>query len=285
MKVHPGKYGYYKLARIVVPLLLLFVPICSFSQDDPVMDTIITTQVDTAYHDPSYYDTVPTPGEVSVDEASEEDLRYFNVKDSSGDSLANVIFTERKLGLATSKRYKDDAAFWYADMDFDQSEKEKQADKSRPLSAHPLFQTLLWVLIIGGFATFLALYLKNSNVGLFRRSRSIRGMEEDIETDDIFAINYQKEIDKATAAGNYRYAVRLHFLRVLKKLADAKTIDYKQDRTNFDYLLQLQPTKFYSDFFRLTRNYEYTWYGQFAIDAEKYCHIKQDFDNFDRKMR
>ncbi|HZI53380.1 MAG TPA: hypothetical protein VFD56_06750, partial [Chitinophagaceae bacterium] len=148
----------------------------------------------------------------------------------------------------------------------------------------PFFQTLLWFIIIGGFAAFLILYLYNSNVGLFRKSSIIAAEESDSETGDIFAINYQREIDKSVASGNYRLAVRLMFLRLLKNLSDKNIIQYKQDNTNLDYLMQLQTGGMYADFFRLTRNYEYCWYGQFEIDKEKFTVIKKDFDSFDRKL-
>ena len=105
-----------------------------------------------------------------------------------------------------------------------------------------------------------------------------------METDDIFAINYQKEIDKAVGMSNYRLAVRLMFLRLLRNLSDKKIIQYKQDSTNFDYMMQLRSTTIYPDFFRITRNYEYSWYGQFDIDKEKYSIIKKEFENFETKL-
>ncbi|HET6994629.1 MAG TPA: hypothetical protein VFI06_06590, partial [Chitinophagaceae bacterium] len=148
------------------------------------------------------------------------------------------------------------------------------------------FQALLWILIIAGFALFVGVYLSNSNIGLFRRSgKAIApGEEEQQETDNIFEINYQRDIDKAIGAGNYRLAVRLMFLRVLKNLSDKNIIQYRQDRTNFDYLMQLDTTKYYQDFFRITREYEYCWYGRFDIEPEKFTVIKNDFENFGNNL-
>jgi len=85
-------------------------------------------------------------------------------------------------------------------------------------------------------------------------------------------------------AGDYRLAIRLMFLRLLKQLSQKKIIEYKQERTNFDYLSQLHATGFYNDFFRLTRNYEYTWYGKFEVSGETFGIIKSEFENFDRKL-
>jgi hypothetical protein len=144
----------------------------------------------------------------------------------------------------------------------------------------------LWLVIIGGFAGFLMWYLAGSNVGLFRRKSNIMGSEEEeTVTGDIFAINYQKEIDKAAQQGNYRLAVRLMFLQLLKNLSEKNIIRYSQERTNMDYLIQLQPTRYYPDFFRITRNYEYSWYGHFTVNEEAYRIIKNDFTNFERQLR
>jgi hypothetical protein len=136
-----------------------------------------------------------------------------------------------------------------------------------------------------GFTVFLIIYLGNSNVGIFRR-KVIRatGNEDEPMPDDIFAINYQKEIDKAVFSGNYRLAVRLHYLQLLKQMADRGTIHYTQDKTNFDYLVELQPTAYYDHFFRATRNYEYSWYGKFPVSENAYQLIRKDFSDLDQQL-
>ncbi|MBK5269465.1 MAG: hypothetical protein JJE22_00495, partial [Bacteroidia bacterium] len=146
---------------------------------------------------------------------------------------------------------------------------------------------LLWITIIAGFAGFIIWWLADNNIRLFRKKiRTIDNkQQEELDTEDIFTINYQKEIDHATQMGNYRLAVRLMFLRLLKELSEKNIIRYNQGKTNFDYLLQLQPTQYYKDFFRITRNYEYSWYGQFDIGEHAYTIILNDFKNFDRLLR
>ena len=214
-------------------------------------------------------------------EESKTEQEYFLRKEFTGGLTDTFKF--RRLPDNVIKALREDKAFWYANETFKKREK-KQKEKSS-FTAHPVFQTILWLIIIGGFVTFLILYLYNSNAGLFRKSTSIVSEETDMETNDIFAINYEKEIDKAVGMNNYRLAIRLMFLRLLRNLSDKDIIQYKQDSTNFDYMMQLRSTAMYPDFFKLARNYEYSWYGQFDIDKEKYSVIKNEFENFETRLK
>ena len=231
-----------------------------------------------------------TPEEAPPEEESQdgttvegEKVKYFLEKSQFEDSKDSLQL--RKLPADRVKKLQEDDDFWYANALL-KKEEPKEAARRVPLGQQRWFQTLLWIIIIGGFAGFLIWYLAGSNVGLFRKKRTIIDtMEEEAETEDIFAINYQKEIDKAAQQGNYRLAVRLMFLRLLKDLSEKNIIQYRQERTNLDYLLQLQPTRYYTDFFRITRNYEYSWYGHFDVNEAAYRIIINDFTNFERQLR
>lgn len=225
------------------------------------------------------------------------------VKDETGDqtpgtghqffkdkSLADsLIVHQRNVPDGRIKELQKDKSFWYVDPD---KKKKKRDDQNvhmssyTPLGQQTWFQTLIWLVIIGGFAAALMWYLSSSSVGLFRKKNLANADTGEMEEmpENIFAINYQKEIDKAASQGNYRLAVRLMFLRLLKNLSERNIIQYKQDRTNFDYLMQLQPSNYYTGFFRLTRNYEYSWYGQFQVNEEAYKIIRNDFDQFERQL-
>ena len=178
---------------------------------------------------------------------------------------------------------KKDDAFWYADHVFDKKEvKEKNFTIGKPPLRWMNMTTLLVIVVL--FLGILAWYLLQNNIVGRKRSITAEKISEDIAAENIFDINYQKEIEKAVKAGDYRLAIRLMFLRLLKQLSQKRIIEYKQERTNFDYLTQLHSTGYYNDFFRLTRNYEYTWYGKFDVNREAFGIIKTEFENFDRKL-
>jgi hypothetical protein len=177
-------------------------------------------------------------------------------------------------------------AFWYANETI---RKKKSAQENgninyKPIQDNAWFSNLLWVLIIGAFLAVVIYYMAES--GLFRRRTKIKtDQEQDLEEmpEDIFAINYQKEIDKAVAGGDYRLAVRLQYLRLLKHMTEKNIIRYQQDKTNMDYLMQLHNTAFYHDFFRITLHYEYSWYGRFAVSQEAYRLITRDVEQFENR--
>ena len=279
------------LKRIGIVILYLSLNLFLHAQSDPLQqkdkewtDTIkeLRYEPDTTTQAEQPADTIKEEEYAAeINDENKDEKEYFLRKEFTGGLPDTLKF--RRLPDNTIKALREDKAFWYANETFKKKGKKK---KDVSFTAHPFFQTVLWFIIIGGFVTFLILYLYNSNAALFRKSSSIADEEMDAaETSDIFTINYQKEIDKAVGMSNYRLAVRLMFLRLLRNLSDRNIINYKLDSTNFDYMMQLRSTKLYRDFFRLARNYEYSWYGQFDIDKEKYSIIKNEFDNFEHKLK
>jgi len=278
------------LKRIGIIILFLSFNILLHAQSDPLKqedkewpDTIkeLRYELDTTTQEEQPADTINGDEyAVELNDENKGEKEYFLRKEFTGGLPDTLKF--RRLPDNTIKALREDKEFWYANETFKKKEKKKERVS---FTAHPFFQTILWLIIIGGFVTFLILYLYNSNAALFRKSSSIADEEMDAEASDIFTINYQKEIDKAVGLSNYRLAVRLMFLRLLRNLSDKNIIQYRQDNTNFDYMMQLHSKGISPDFSRLARNYEYSWYGQFEIDKEKYSIIKSEFENFERKLK
>lgn len=210
-----------------------------------------------------------------------DDTEYFIHKEFTASIVDSIRLKQLPGDMKATLR--EDDAFWYANENF-RRETDKKLKEETPFFARDLVQAILWAIIIGGFIVFMIIYLKNSQVRLFRRSVAIDNDESGLDTSDIFSVNYESEIEKAAASGNYRLAVRLMFLRLLRNMSGRNLIEYKQDSTNFDYLLQLRSGQYYHEFFRLTRNYEFTWYGQFDLDPGKYRIIKSEFDQFENKL-
>jgi hypothetical protein len=219
------------------------------------------------------------PDTVSQVEAVRE--VYFTPKTEQTDPFNYQVRTVSGDAIDSLKRQD---AFWYADSAFGEKKKSplKQTQNKKQQTSHWLStKALVFILLIA--LAFIIFFLIRTNVVAARRI--IKTQNEELENpENIFEINYQRELDKALKDKNYRLAVRLMFLRQLKVLSDKNIIQYKHERTNLDYLMQVHSSKYYKDFFRLTRNYEYVWYGKFELQPETFNVIRTEFENFDQSL-
>lgn len=221
-------------------------------------------------------DTVQVSEEV-VDEEDKQEDPFMDP------AHRQVEITPRKLPSGKLEEIKSEKKFWYADSSF--SKKKKSSRYGVPFFMRSWVKTLFWILVISAFAIALAWYLYNNNIRLFRKKNlPVKAAEEEGLPESIFDIDYEKELQKALAANDHRLAVRLQFLGALRSLADKGLIQYRQDRTNMDYLFQLGGKTLYSDFFRVVRHYEYSWYGQFEVSQEKYLRIESDFQKLKQQL-
>lgn len=134
--------------------------------------------------------------------------------------------------------------------------------------------------ILIAFALFIIFKVMGVDLKIF--SGKSKGVEVPyLETEDnIHEIDFNEEIDKAIDANNFRLAVRLFYLRILKQLSDADQINWQPEKTNQTYITEITNTASRSSFKNLTDQFEYVWYGEFAIDKQQFDKMKTGFENF-----
>jgi hypothetical protein len=81
----------------------------------------------------------------------------------------------------------------------------------------------------------------------------------------------------AVKQNDFRLAIRYYYLLSLKSLTNKELIDWQQDKTNEDYINEIKRDDVKSQFEKITRIYDYVWYGEFDVDAIKFEHLKLDF--------
>ncbi|MCX2573469.1 DUF4129 domain-containing protein [Pedobacter sandarakinus] len=138
-----------------------------------------------------------------------------------------------------------------------------------------------------GLAVAIVLFLVIKIVGaqnIFRRDPPESALPYDVLNDNIHEIDYETEIQRLVSEGKYRLAVRLLYLRTLKKLSDAQIIEWQPDKTNYNYLMEITRPALKGDFGQLTLQFDYIWYGDFPIDEHKFEPIKQSFNHFNKQI-
>ena len=184
------------------------------------------------------------------------------------------------------KNWKSRDEFWYADLASKKKRTEEQSESDISFWESEAFENILIILAIIVFAFMVIIFLSQNSLLLFKRNPEIvrDAASADGLPDDIFSISYDQEIVRAEQQQNYRLATRLRFLQLLTQLSERHIIQYQDERTNLDYLMQLHQSPWYDDFFRLTRHYEYTWYGLFDINTEQYQRVRADFEQVNRRI-
>jgi len=201
-------------------------------------------------------------------------------------ALAAAIHV-RSVPDTSLQRLRASDAYWYANTAPERKKQEQRKESSGGLRIGKALSTLIWILIIGTFIGVLIWYLASSEIRLFRKASppiDMSGSAEDT-VEDIFSLDYGKAIARAVAAGDFRLAIRLHYLSTLKDLSNRGLINYTQERTNSEYLQQMAGTPYYRSFFRITRDFEYSWYGGFRITEETYARVQNEFADFKQQLR
>ncbi len=150
------------------------------------------------------------------------------------------------------------------------------------LNSFPLkifFWTLALIFII--YISY-KVFFKN---GIFIKKQKV--IPESAE-ESLLQLNEVSEYDALIAGAEnnneFSQATRYLFLKTLKNLSDKGLINFTADKTNKEYLAEMQQHTYYNEFRELTREYEYIWYGQFSIDINEYRKLKEDFHFFDKKI-
>lgn len=107
---------------------------------------------------------------------------------------------------------------------------------------------------------------------------------EDVNPTEIPLTELQRLLKEALDNGDFRGAVRIYFIFIVRGLADKGFIKWEREKTNFHYLSEMAGKKGYDDFIVSVTYFEFIWYGKREIDAAKFEEIKPTFTHFLDKL-
>ena len=149
------------------------------------------------------------------------------------------------------------------------------------------WQIIEIIFLLLGAAALVFVIFKSQGINvlnLFRRKSTSAPIPYSEFFEDINTIDFDAEIESAIAKRNYRFAVRLLYLKSLKHLSNAGLIAWQIDKTNGVYINELTNREQRIAFSILTRKFEYIWYGEFLIDGEVYKNINSSFQDFNKRV-
>ncbi len=104
-------------------------------------------------------------------------------------------------------------------------------------------------------------------------AQTISQLEENLLESDL-----ERTLRLALEQENYRAAVRIYYLMVIKALWTGNFIQWKKDKTNGAYLRELRGNAVHGAFRNATRAFEAIWYGDHDINATNFAQLVPLFD-------
>ena len=142
-------------------------------------------------------------------------------------------------------------------------------------SYNHFWRWIFYALFVGAGGFIVLRLLEIDFTAMLGRSPRHAALAYDTMAENIHEVDFATRLAEAEAAGNWRLAVRLGYLQLLKSLADGGLIQWQPDKTNHAYLAELPTTGPLRGAFReATRQFEYVWYGGLALSAPLYAQVR-----------
>ncbi len=159
---------------------------------------------------------------------------------------------------------------------FDQPEKksDKPAKSNIPSTGRGFdLGALKYVFYVVVFA--IVVFLVVLIFGNFKKNASVKEQVVSLDAiheieENLHEVNLEDLLQKALQAKNYRIALRLNFLIIIKLLSQKGLISWAKEKTNWEYYAEL-PDKLMADKFKeLIISFETFWYGEHPLTESQY---------------
>ncbi|MBC7555171.1 MAG: DUF4129 domain-containing protein [Taibaiella sp.] len=137
------------------------------------------------------------------------------------------------------------------------------------LFSHGLGSFIFWSAVVGVVVFVVYKVVQNRGNLAFAWKRRNRGVLP-AEEEELTGTDWAALMQQAMAADDFALVVRYGYMRLLQLLQERRLIQYRQDKTNVDYLRELESTPFKQQFSQLSRQYEYVYYGKYPVTEAAY---------------
>ncbi|HMG81796.1 MAG TPA: hypothetical protein VK559_02055 [Ferruginibacter sp.] len=244
--------------KIIISVLFLVCSTYCMAQDSDQVDTDTTTSTDTTVKTAAnaYF----VANELLIPKDS-----IIILKKEEGFGYADTLESQLKYLQKNEPKEEAPKDNWFIDM-----------------ITSPITKYILWAIAIGFIAFLLYSLLAK---GLFtKRPTRAKLLSAAIKEEILTPADYDKLIKEAIINKDYRLGVRYLYLQCLQRLTDKGLVTLAANKTNYQYVQELYGKSYKNDFASLTLNYEYIWYGEFAIDELIYQRISDHFKKFNSQL-
>ena len=121
--------------------------------------------------------------------------------------------------------------------------------------------------------------ISNTKVGN-EKIYTLENIEEALHETDL-----ERFLQEAIELREFRLALRIYYLMVLKELSVKEWIKWKKDKTNNQYLNEMFNRPDYKLFRNITLLFEYTWYGEMSVGEKHFNEYAPSFRSYLEKIK
>lgn len=160
--------------------------------------------------------------------------------------------------------------------------KEQEEEEKSSSSGNIDISWMSWLLLIllAGIVAYLIyqLFLKTQ---LNEKGKEVEPLDiEELEPSQIPKSELEIRLEKALAKEDYRLAIRIYFIFIIKDLSEKNWIRWEKRKTNLSYLMEMRSRENYPQFEKCVSMFEFSWYGNYTVDKTTYHSIEPTFKNF-----
>ena len=203
------------------------------------------------------------------------------------------IVYQKNTNIAEARAFKTDLKEKYSGKDFEYKDntpvkkevEEESTDNSSAaiLSFFAYFMTSIFPFLLGGFVIFVILKtVLGIDARFWKKTPKTSKLSKKLiyEDEDIHEINLDALLQQAIENKDFRLAIRYYYLSILKGLTNKEIIDYHKDKTNSEYLFEIENKELRTNFSYLSYVYTYVWYGEFPVDENSFKIAQNKYQSF-----
>jgi hypothetical protein len=162
------------------------------------------------------------------------------------------------------------------------SSSRSYSDRSGSGSFWANFFKVVFIIIVIIVIAFIVSNFLGAGIFTSPKNRKIKKSDASITIDNIEEHFHESDLDRfireATEEGKYTLAIRLYYLAIIKELSLNRTILWKKDKTNKDYIREMRKTNMFQSFREVTSIFERVWYGEGELKELDYKDVKPKFE-------
>ncbi len=117
-----------------------------------------------------------------------------------------------------------------------------------------------------------------------KKSDKLEILTDNVEL-DIKDTNFDKLINDATSKSNYSLATRYYYLKTLKVLTQKGFIEWDIEKTNLDYMMEIEDNALRKKFQYISYIYNYCWYGEFELNSSSFIEVETSFQSLLKTLK